>query len=284
MIPDVEIRHVARRLGIEPRIVDLDYTLGWALWGLCQEPYLTQRLLFKGGTCLRKCYFSGYRFSEDLDFTATEWFARDEFEAAVLEAFKRAEEVSGIDFRAQPHRVETIDDEYGRESLRIHVYFVGAHPRPNSRSIRLDITRHESVVFAPRLRPVTHDYSDAEEADGWEWNCYALEEVLVEKLRAVLVQRKYAISRDLYDLHTLSREVLDLDSVKTALPAKVEARDLDLRRITTERMLSRREEFEDDWRRNLVPLVPQAEALDFSRVWDETAAFVCLFTPLDPVS
>lgn len=24
--------------------------------------------MFKGGTCLRKCYFETYRFSEDLDF------------------------------------------------------------------------------------------------------------------------------------------------------------------------------------------------------------------------
>jgi len=27
---------------------------------------------FKGGTCLKKCYFETYRFSEDLDFTLTE--------------------------------------------------------------------------------------------------------------------------------------------------------------------------------------------------------------------
>jgi predicted nucleotidyltransferase component of viral defense system len=27
-------------------------------------------LVFKGGTCLRKCYFHDYRFSEDLDFTS----------------------------------------------------------------------------------------------------------------------------------------------------------------------------------------------------------------------
>jgi predicted nucleotidyltransferase component of viral defense system len=29
-------------------------------------------LIFKGGTCLRKCYFPNYRFSEDLDFTSTD--------------------------------------------------------------------------------------------------------------------------------------------------------------------------------------------------------------------
>ena len=39
-----------------------------------------------GGTCLRKCYFPDYRFSEDLDFTATQWFGWEELEEAVTEA------------------------------------------------------------------------------------------------------------------------------------------------------------------------------------------------------
>lgn len=33
-------------------------------------PECRDNLIFKGGTCLRKCYFEDYRFSEDLDFTA----------------------------------------------------------------------------------------------------------------------------------------------------------------------------------------------------------------------
>ena len=30
---------------------------------------MLSRWIFKGGTCLKKCYFDTYRFSEDLDFT-----------------------------------------------------------------------------------------------------------------------------------------------------------------------------------------------------------------------
>lgn len=30
---------------------------------------LGESWVFKGGTCLKKCYFETYRFSEDLDFT-----------------------------------------------------------------------------------------------------------------------------------------------------------------------------------------------------------------------
>src|SRR3990172_6663638 len=77
MIRDAEIRRIAGAAGVEPRIVELDYALRWALRGIAANDYLSRRLLFKGGTCLRKCYFPDHRFSEDLDFTATEWFGRD---------------------------------------------------------------------------------------------------------------------------------------------------------------------------------------------------------------
>ena len=30
---------------------------------------LAESWVFKGGTCLKKCFFETYRFSEDLDFT-----------------------------------------------------------------------------------------------------------------------------------------------------------------------------------------------------------------------
>lgn len=281
MIPDQEIRRIAHGLGVEPRIVDLDYTLGWALWGMRRHPYLRDRLLFKGGTSLRKCWIPGYRFSEDLDFTATEWFSWDEFENAVLEAFRDVGDVTGIDFEAREPAMDVIEEDYGRESLRFRIYFQGAHPRPNPRAIQLDITRHETVVFQPETRSVQHDYSDGAGQGGWDWRCYALEEVLAEKLRAVLGQRRYAIARDLYDIHTLSEKSLDLQAVKEALPVKVDARDIDADDISAERMLSRRDDFEDDWHHNLIPLVPEAGELDFDQVWEATTAFVRRFTPID---
>jgi hypothetical protein len=42
--------------------------------------------VFKGGTCLKKCYFETYRFSEDLDFTLrNEGHIDDEFLRPVFE-------------------------------------------------------------------------------------------------------------------------------------------------------------------------------------------------------
>ncbi len=46
-------------------------TTFWAgiLAGMDAHEELADGWIFKGGTCLKKCYFETYRFSEDLDFT-----------------------------------------------------------------------------------------------------------------------------------------------------------------------------------------------------------------------
>lgn len=122
MIRSAEIRRIAGAARVEPRIVELDYALGWALRGIASNEYLSKRLVFKGGTCLRKCYFPDYRFSEDLDFTAIQWFAWEELEEAVVDGFARASKLSGIDFAAWDPRLRIVNDEYGRETLRITLY------------------------------------------------------------------------------------------------------------------------------------------------------------------
>lgn len=275
MIRDAEIRRIAGASGVEPRIVELDYALGWALRGIAGQESLSGRLVFKGGTCLRKCYFPGYRFSEDLDFTAVEWLGREEFEKAVREAFAEAGRASGIDFAASEPRLQIIDDEYGRESLKFRIYWRGPHAAGGSpHGLRLDITRNEVVVFDPVLRKMTHAFSDAEELGPIELVCYTLEEVMTEKLRAVLGQRIYAVSRDLYDILSLLEHVDD-ETVLRALPQKLAARKVavgagDIRR----RLTDRRAEFEADWKRNLLPLLPPGAEVAFEQAWGRAVEYV----------
>ena len=47
--------------------------------------------VFKGGTCIKKCYFETYRFSEDLDFTLQDAEHLDEaFLAGVFEEDRKS--------------------------------------------------------------------------------------------------------------------------------------------------------------------------------------------------
>ncbi len=72
MIDRAEILAVATDLSLTPEVVEKDYVLGWLLAGIYAQPSLAESWVFKGGTCLKKCYFETYRFSEDLDFTLTD--------------------------------------------------------------------------------------------------------------------------------------------------------------------------------------------------------------------
>src|SRR6266508_6291443 len=77
LIPQSNLSRLANRLAragcrrIPESVLERDYCLSWFLAGLSQSP-VRDRLIFKGGTALKKCYFPDYRFSEDLDFTLVE--------------------------------------------------------------------------------------------------------------------------------------------------------------------------------------------------------------------
>lgn len=69
MILKKEIEKIAEAQGVLKSTVDKDWVLGHFIDGIYAIPELREVLIFKGGTCLRKCYFPNYRFSEDLDFS-----------------------------------------------------------------------------------------------------------------------------------------------------------------------------------------------------------------------
>jgi len=158
MILETELRRLARRWNVDLMLLDLDYSLGCFLAGLGQQD-LAGRLRFKGGTCLRKCYFPDYRFSEDLDFTAETRLTTASLEAMVARAARWVEREIGLDFTAAPIRVETITDEYGKESFEVRLYYRGPLSRSGSpRAMRLDVTRHETLTFSCETRAILHPF------------------------------------------------------------------------------------------------------------------------------
>ena len=85
MISKNELLEHAKAFSLNPEIVEKDYILGWILAGIAHNQHINNSWVFKGGTCLKKCYFETYRFSEDLDFTILDSSQIDEkFLSAVL--------------------------------------------------------------------------------------------------------------------------------------------------------------------------------------------------------
>ncbi len=72
MINKHEIMEHAQKYNLSANTIEKDYVLNWMLAGIGASKVLYDKWVFKGGTCLKKCYFEEYRFSEDLDFTIIE--------------------------------------------------------------------------------------------------------------------------------------------------------------------------------------------------------------------
>ena len=71
-MPDLSefITFVAEKSGIQkPSLIEKDLMIHRILKDIYGSRHFAENYLFKGGSCLVKCYFGYYRFSVDLDFT-----------------------------------------------------------------------------------------------------------------------------------------------------------------------------------------------------------------------
>jgi len=89
---------------------------------------------------------------------------------------------------------------------------------------------------------------------------------MAEKLRAVGGQRRFAVSRDVYDIGNLQKAGVDLSKIKAILPQKFQARGLSLSQVSIDALENRKSEFQQDWNRRLSYLV-QEEQGNFESDW-----------------
>lgn len=203
VIDKQEISEMARELSLGLHVVEKDYVLGWLLAGIAANPDFSESWIFKGGTCLKKCYFETYRFSEDLDFTITNESQLDE--TFLIEAFHRTAgwiyEQSGIDIPGDRIRFKLSAFDGGRYAEG-RIYYVGPLlQNRNLARIKFDLTSKEKLVLSPQKRPVHHPYSDCP-VEGIHAVSYCFEEVFAEKMRALAERER---PRDLYDVVHLYR-------------------------------------------------------------------------------
>ena len=106
-------------------------------------------------------------------------------------------EQAGIEFDKSQFKFKIIDKENGNKSAQGKIHFKGPLRRRSSYAIiKLDLTNDEVLILKPVKKEVHHPYSDKPDS-GISISCYAFEEVIAEKIRA-LAQR--ARPRDLYDV------------------------------------------------------------------------------------
>lgn len=196
--------------------------LAWFLTGLAGHP-LREVLAFKGGTALRRCWFGGYRFSEDLDFTLTRPITPENILAGLGEIFAAVEAACGL-------RI-AFDREDRHSHQNSHTFYLRYQgPLPAANDVKVDITINEVLCFPLQDRPIHRTYDSFDDLpEGPTVKVYDIKEIVVEKLLA-LSDRARNEPRDLYDLWYLfgSTDLLvaemcaDLDA-KLALRQRVAA-------------------------------------------------------------
>lgn len=126
MIPKAEVLSVANDSDLLPTTVEKDYALGWVLFGIANHADL-RLWIFKGGTCLKKCYFDTYRFSEDLDFTVPHGaiYTAPDIEAAIMDVCSWVTGQSGIDFPPDRLVIEQLTNPRRHQTFQARVSFVG---------------------------------------------------------------------------------------------------------------------------------------------------------------
>jgi len=263
------LQEARKRLGLPWDVLERDYLLSWVLAGISQVEALRDTLVFKGGTALRKCYFGDYRFSEDLDFTAigavpTGAAMESAIQEACAQAVKLLDPYVPVDIVCERH-LEREPHPGGQEAFDIRARFPW-HRQPQA-NVMVEVAVDEKLLRPPVQRAVLHDYGELLDV---QVKVYSLEEIVAEKLRALLqhlraLERRGWVrsrARDYYDLWRIlgeHREQLDIADFSAFLREKCAIREVTFtgpESFFPPSMLAVVEKTWDQWLGPLVPGLP----------------------------
>ena len=226
MIPQRNISLLSNRLArgggrrIPEAVLERDYCLAWFLVGLSRSP-VREKLAFKGGTAIKRCYFGDYRFSEDLDFTLVRELPLESILAGLDDIYAEVRGASGVVFR--------FSREDRRKHLNSHTFYLaykGPLPSASLKEVKVDITISERFVCPLQERRVVRGYDEYDDLpEDCSVQAYALNEIAVEKVVA-LTDRARNEPRDLFDIWYLTSEGhVDLAMLTPEIDSKLEFRN-----------------------------------------------------------
>lgn len=264
MITSAELHRVAGMEGLRFDQAEKDYVILWLLSGLAHSGAKEHGWVFKGGTCLRHCYYKGYRFSEDIDFSCKP--VRDNLEASLrlldtVAAWVARE--SGV--RLSMREPLTVPGDF---QIEIPIeYNRGGARRQGLPQVKVHLTFDEPVLDRTVVRSVKTVYSDL---FAFTITTYSKKEILAEKLRSLLQQqKKWPRHRDLYDLWYIlckSGDRFSWQELKPLFDEKCRIRCVqpDITSLTSDTL---REWNDKAWLDRLGPMLKDVP--DFDPLWKE---------------
>ncbi len=280
MVLQKEIRDIAEKLQLPGNTIDKDYVLGHFLNGLFGQEWAQDNLLFKGGTCLKKCYFENYRFSEDIDAT----IVNPKFDLKrrhIQQVCDQVTDISGIAFKILSFKpVEFNDMPIGWD---VEVCFWGANHERNKppvfgkdchTKIWCEFRSYEQVLFQQNRRKIFHFYSDVELIQS-TIPCYDVHEILAEKLRA-LIQRNRGEARDYFDIWYIKDKIANINwqSVKNAFLKKCEFKNTPFRNSNDFFQPKRLNQVQITWDKRLRHQLPKNFDVETSLIIEDLKTFL----------
>lgn len=227
MIKKEFIEFVSSKTGIDKlSFIEKDLLLHNILFDLIKNKEFKENLAFKGGTCLTKCYFGYYRFSEDLDFThfkTKEFDGKsekqirkmisekiDKISEQIIEIAKKLE----LDFKVEKNNRRYFEFGGGNKFTTFKLWYKSRVSETES-FIKMQINFVEKLfypikeieakplfdkTFEKEIKFIYPEYSYL--LEPIRIKVYDLNEILIEKIRAILT-RKVIKGRDLIDAYLI---------------------------------------------------------------------------------
>src|SRR4030042_2460306 len=247
MIKPKEISKLANSEGVRQQQIEKDYIISWVLWGIYNNDKFKDALIFKGGTCIKKIHVEDYRYSEDMDFTINPAMEQDISDAEIYstfdEIFTEIKEVANINLTI-PEDSKEIHESGG---IKFFIEYLGPLGGKGNH-VKTDISKGEKLEFDVMQRKMLNRYSDLAEEEEIIIKSYSLEEIVIEKMVALMGR---TIPRDLYDFDYLTiTEGIQLQDVFYEFKRKAEHKGHNPAEFV-QKVAEKEEILEKAWTKNL---------------------------------
>ena len=242
LTPDKYIRET-RKKKVSDEMIKKDLALSYILYEMSEDIKKDKnspfgKLIFKGGTLLSKSHLDYHRISEDLDFTFSENSSLNKLSKKPrqkrIKKYLKEEFLPKFDEIVKKYSLDFDSSEMNKETkkycpIKAPVNFAKFQvylDKDDQVPIKIEINFTEEPFFKSKKTILKHLNSSSESLifplGEAELNSYNMEEILIEKVRAILTREEKIHERDVFDLF-LIKELgynalkLDADKIKDKL-------------------------------------------------------------------
>ena len=242
IIPDKYLQET-RKKKVSDEMIKKDLALSYILHEMSEDikkdknaPF--SKLIFKGGTLLSKSHLDYHRLSEDLDFTFSEnvslnKLAKKQKQKRIKEYLKKEllpklnEIIKKYSFDFDPSELNKKTKKYCPikapvDLAKFYIYLDKNDQTP----IKIEINFLDELFFKPEKIKLKHLNFSSQNLifplGETEFSSYCIEEILIEKIRAILTRERSINERDIFDLFLLQNRghsalKVDLEKIRNKI-------------------------------------------------------------------